>query len=66
MFKGHSASKLKDFVEVLESVVRGRNGRLRVLLTSIYEPQRLDNRWNDDVDEDGRLEDWIECVYKGG
>jgi hypothetical protein len=65
-FKGFpGASKLSAFGDVLESLVRGCKGNLRVLITSTYEPQRLDKSWEDDEDEDSkRVDNWVEIKYK--
>ncbi|KAI9814173.1 MAG: hypothetical protein M1827_003339 [Pycnora praestabilis] len=59
------SSKLYDFAKVLEKLVGGPNGRLRVLVTSLYSPQRIDGRWDDGVedDEEGALREWVECGY---
>jgi hypothetical protein len=38
---------------------------LKVLITSTYEPRRLDKSWEDDEDEDSkRVDNWVEIKYK--
>ena len=62
---GNGASKLRKLVRLLEEIVEYRRGMLRVLMTSLYEPHLLDDGWENDVEEDGRSDDWIECYYPG-
>jgi hypothetical protein len=62
---GNGASKLRKLVRLLEEIVEHRGGMLRVLMTSLYAPHLLDDGWEDDVEEYGRSDDWIECYYPG-
>lgn len=53
LFKGcHGSIKLYDFMKMLDSLVGSSNGRLRVLITCLYPPQKLDSRWVDCVEDD--------------
>lgn len=58
------ASKLYDFAKLLDNLVGGPNGRLRVLITSLYPPQQCDPKWafGFENDEEG-LKSWVECEY---
>ena len=63
-FKGFpGASKLSAFGDGLESLARGCKGSLRVLVTSTYEPQRLDKSWEDEDEDSRRVDNWVEIKY---
>ncbi len=46
----HGASN--DFAKLLDNLVGGPNGRLRVLITSLYPPQRCDPKWAGGFEDD--------------
>ncbi len=58
----HGASN--NFAKLLDNLVGGPNGRPRVLITSLYPPQRCDPKWAGGF-EDGEegLKSWVECEY---
>lgn len=58
------ASKLFDFAKLLEKLVGGPKGRLRVLITSLYPPQRCDPQWASSFEDDEEgLKSWVQCEY---
>jgi hypothetical protein len=65
---GSGVTNLYDFIKLLDWLVARSNGRLRVLITSLYPPERLDRTWEyrllDEEDEERQgLKSLIECKH---
>lgn len=57
--------RLYAFLHLLEGLVVASQGRLRILITSLYTPRRLDGRWEDNqADDDEGLKHFLEYVHK--
>ena len=66
MFNHHrETSKLYDLMKLLDRLVTGPRSRLRVLVTSLYPPERCDPRWTSSVDNDEScLKSWVAETWK--